>query len=137
MAEDVRDISGQENLLDEMNEITINATNVDQKLLRTNPVFDAQRPSSKVKMLPATSLLRLTVRSNIFVVVFGSHSAVRFHFTYHADEGHRSSRESSCRFTVHKCLGIVSGALDQARCQISGADGIDKGLSPTEHCPVV
>lgn len=48
MAEDVRDISGQENLLDELNEMTINGSNVDQKLLRTNPVFDAERPSSKV-----------------------------------------------------------------------------------------
>lgn len=50
MEEDIRDISSAESdLLVELNELTIGGTNSDQKLLRSNPVFDAHRPSSKVR----------------------------------------------------------------------------------------
>lgn len=49
MEEDIRDISGESNLLEELNELTIGGKNGDQKLLRSNSVFDAQRPSSKVR----------------------------------------------------------------------------------------
>lgn len=49
MEEDINDISGESNLLQELNELTIGGKNDDQKLHRSNPVFDAQRPSSKVR----------------------------------------------------------------------------------------
>ncbi|XP_037031169.1 transcription termination factor 2-like isoform X1 [Bradysia coprophila] len=69
MAEDIRDISGQEGLLDEMNEMTINRTNVDQKLLRTNPVFDAQRPSSKFESILHIMQTKVIDRGEKAVVV--------------------------------------------------------------------
>lgn len=49
MEEDIRDISVGANLLDELNDLTIGGKNDDPKLHRSNPVFDSQRPSSKVR----------------------------------------------------------------------------------------
>lgn len=49
MQEDIGDISAETNLLEELNELTIGGgSNDDQFLQRSNPVFDPQRPSSKV-----------------------------------------------------------------------------------------
>lgn len=46
MEEDFQDISAESNMLEELSEMTID----NEKLHRSNPVFDADRPSSKVEI---------------------------------------------------------------------------------------
>lgn len=98
MEEDIRDISGESYLLDELNELTIGGKNADQKLHRSNPVFDAQRPSSKVMEKKSKFFFP-------FILMFCL--SVRFRFAYNTDEGHRAARKGSRSITIYQRPTVV------------------------------
>lgn len=68
MEEDIRDISSHANLLEELNELTISAKNDNQKLHRSNPVFDPDRISSKVSVNVKLSWNRFCTDKSSFSV---------------------------------------------------------------------
>lgn len=98
MEEDIRDISSNSNLLEELKELTIGAKNGDQKLYRSNPVFDPERLSSKVS--------RNCNRNRYFIdksILF----LVRNSTEYTTDQGYRSWRKSRHCLTIHKRFEII------------------------------
>lgn len=133
MAEDIGDITGESNLLEQMNEITIgglNGDDDDQKLKRSNPVFDAERPSSKVET--NSRWLEWFQSKNKKLFKF----SVRFSFAHNTEKGVRPTRKSCCSVTVYECAETIRKSLNQSPGQIFGVEWCDENCASAEHCSI-